>query len=54
MFNALDEKEFDIVVDSIEEAKVQTGEVLIREGDKGDCMYIVESGVLSCTKVLKG
>ncbi len=42
MFNALDEKEFDIVVDSIEEAKVQTGEVLIREGDKGDCMYIVE------------
>lgn len=42
MFNALDEKEFEIVVDSIEEVKVNAGDVLISEGDKGDCMYIVE------------
>jgi cAMP-dependent protein kinase regulator len=27
--------------------------VLIREGDKGDCMYVVESGILTCTKVFK-
>ena len=54
MFNALDEKDFEIVVDSIEEVKVMADQVLIREGDKGDCMYVVESGILQCTKVFKG
>jgi cAMP-dependent protein kinase regulator len=33
MFNALDPKEFEIVVDAIEEVKVQEGDVVIREGD---------------------
>lgn len=33
MFNALDEKEFEIVVDAIEEVKVQPGEIVIKEGD---------------------
>lgn len=42
MFNALDEKEFEIVVDSIEEQKCQPGDVIIKEGDEGDCMYVVE------------
>jgi cAMP-dependent protein kinase regulator len=54
MFNSLDEKDFEIVVDSIEEVKVKADEILIREGDKGDCMYVVESGSLTCTKVFKG
>lgn len=54
MFNALDEKEFEIVVDSIEEVKVNPGDVIIKEGDEGDCMYVVESGTLTCTKVFKG
>ena len=51
MFNALDEKEFEIVVDSIEEVKVKTGDVLIKEGAEGDCMYVVEQGTFECTKV---
>lgn len=54
MFNALDEKEFEIVVDSIEEVKVQQGDLIIKEGDEGDCMYVVEQGTLICTKVFKG
>lgn len=54
MFNALDEKEFEIVVDSIEECKINTGNVVIKEGDEGDCMYVVESGILTCTKHFKG
>ena len=54
MFKALDEREFEIVVEAIEEVKVPTGDILIKEGDKGDCMYVVESGVLNCTKVIKG
>lgn len=54
MFNALEEKEFEIVVDSIEEVKVPHGNVIIKEGDEGDCMYVVESGTLTCTKHFKG
>jgi len=54
MFDALDEKEFEIVIDSIEEVQVAKGEILIHEGDEGDCMYVVESGILSCTKIFKG
>lgn len=54
MFNALDEKEFEIVVDSIEEVKVKPGDIIIKEGDEGDCMYVVEQGTLTCTKVFKG
>ena len=42
MFNALDEKEFEIVVDSIEEVKANVGTLIIKEGDEGDCMYVVE------------
>lgn len=54
MFNALDEKEFEIVVDAIEEVKVQAGQQVIKEGDQGDCMFVVEYGSLACTKVFKG
>ena len=42
------------MVDSIEEVHAEAGVVVIKEGDYGDCMYIVESGNLNCTKVLKG
>jgi len=54
MFNALDENEFEIVVDAIEEVKAKAGDVIIKEGDQGDCMYVVESGDLECTKHFKG
>jgi cAMP-dependent protein kinase regulator len=54
MFNALEDKEFEIVVDSIAEVKVKPGDQIIKEGDEGDCMYIVESGTLTCTKHFKG
>ena len=33
MFSALDDKEFNIVVDAIEEKKGATGDVIINEGD---------------------
>ena len=33
MFNALDDKEFKIVVDAIEEVKASPGELVIKEGD---------------------
>ncbi len=54
MFNALDERELNIVLDAVEEVKVQNGEAVIREGDQGDCMYILNTGSLKCTKVFPG
>ena len=50
MFGALEEREFEIVVDSIEEVRVKAGDVLIKEGDKGDCLYVVEQGTFDCTR----
>lgn len=54
MFGALDENELRIVIDAIQEVKCKPGEALIVEGDAGDCMYVLESGSLNCTKVFKG
>jgi len=51
MFSALDESELKIVVDAIEEVKGGAGDYIIKEGDQGDCMYVLEEGALDCTKV---
>lgn len=54
MFAALEPSELKIVVDAIEEVKGGPNEVIIREGDQGDCMYVLETGELNCTKVFAG
>jgi len=54
MFSALDEGELNIVLDAIEEVRVNNGDVVIREGDQGDCMYVLNTGALKCTKVFPG
>ncbi len=54
MFSGLEESEKKIVVDAMEEKNYMKTEVVIREGDEGDCLYVVASGTLSCTKVFKG
>lgn len=54
MFNALDPQELSIVIDAIEEAQYKGEETIIQEGDSGDCMYVLESGSLKCTKVFPG
>lgn len=54
MFQALEEKEFKIVLDAIEEVSGKGGEAIITEGEQGDCMFVLESGALDCTKVFAG
>lgn len=54
MFSALDDKEKEIVVNAMRERKTSKGEVVIKEGDQGDELYVVESGTLTCTKVFAG
>jgi cAMP-dependent protein kinase regulator len=54
MFMALDDHDLKVVIDAMDEKKVAPGEFVIKEGDAGDVLFIVESGELSCTKVIDG
>lgn len=52
VFTALEGKSIDIVIDSMEEKAIRAGETVIKEGDDGDCLYIIETGELDCYKIL--
>lgn len=54
MFSALNEKDQNIVIDAMKEENFKKGDVVIREGDDGDVLYVVESGLYNCTKVFPG
>jgi cAMP-dependent protein kinase regulator len=54
MFSGLDAKDKIIVCDAMGEKKYTKGEVVIKEGDRGDFLYVVAEGTLSCTKIFKG
>ena len=49
---SLDERDLKVVIDAMDEKKVSPGEYIIKEGDNGDVLYIVESGEMSCTKII--
>jgi cAMP-dependent protein kinase regulator len=50
MFSCLNPQELEIVLDAMQYVKKHPGEFIIKEGDDGDNLYVVESGVLTCTK----
>jgi cAMP-dependent protein kinase regulator len=54
MFSGLDDVEKGIVVDAMEEKKCFKKEVVIREGDEGNSLFVVANGTLTCTKVFSG
>ena len=53
MFTALDDSEREIVVLAMEERRYSPGDTVISQGDDGDVLFVVDSGTLDCTKVLK-
>lgn len=54
LFNSLEEKDFEIVIDAMTEVKPKPGDAVIKEGDDGDYLYVVEKGRLQCSKVFPG
>ena len=42
MFMSLDDHELAVVIDAMDEKKVAAKEFIIKEGDNGDVLYIVE------------
>ena len=49
--SAQDEK---LLIDSVEETVVEEGTQVIKEGDTGNLLYIVESGLYDCSKNITG
>ena len=50
MFSALDDKEKDIVINAMEERHAKAGEWVIKQGEDGDHLYVVDVGSLKCFK----
>jgi len=50
LFSNLEPKDLEIVIGAMEEKRFKPGEDVITQGDKGDCLYFVESGNLECYK----
>lgn len=53
MFSALDDKELQIVINAFEEKKFKKGSSIIKQGEEGDNLYVVDSGNLDCFKKFK-
>lgn len=54
MFQNLDEKELETIINAAEEKKVKQGEYIIKQDDDGDHLFVVISGNLKCTKIFPG
>jgi len=54
MFMSLDEKDMKVVINAMDERHFKQGETVIEEGEPGEVLYIVETGQLSCHKVIDG
>lgn len=54
MFSAVSASDLEIVMDAMDEHKVKAGDVVIKEGDDGDVLYVIEEGSYKCTKVFSG
>jgi cAMP-dependent protein kinase regulator len=48
MFKNLDASEKEIVIAAMEEKVTEPKEVVIKEGDEGDCLFVVSQGTLQC------
>lgn len=46
MFQALSEEEKDIVIAAMQEKVTEPKECVIKEGDEGDCLFVVGQGTL--------
>lgn len=54
MFMSLEENDLQVVIDAMDQRKVTPKEFVINEGEPGEVLYIVESGEMSCTKIING
>jgi len=54
MFSALDSNEQEVVINAMEEQTFKPEEYVIRQGESGNHLYVVDSGKLACSKQFAG
>lgn len=54
MFMNLEPSDKQTVINAIKVTEVAEGVKIINEGDEGDCLYVIASGVVDCYKNIKG
>lgn len=54
IFNNLEQKDLETVIGAMEEKRFKAGETVIKQGDDGDCLYVIEEGRLNCFKMING
>lgn len=54
LFRSLDHENKEIVIDAMEERKFNKGQYVIKQGEDGDVLYLVDTGILTCTKRFPG
>lgn len=54
MFNTLEDKEFDIIINAMNIRNYKLNEWVIKQGDDGAELFVVSSGKLKCEKVFPG
>jgi cAMP-dependent protein kinase regulator len=54
MFNALEDREFDIIINAMNIRVYKPNEWVIKQGDDGAELFVVSSGKLKCEKVFPG
>lgn len=54
LFQHLEPADMSIVVDAMSECRYKPGEYVIKQGENGETLYVVESGSLKCTKLFPG
>ncbi len=50
LFSSLDTRDMTVVIGAMEERSFKAGEPVIKQGDEGDNLYVVEAGTLTCMK----
>ena len=46
LFNAISEHEFESVISSVVREKYSIGQIIVRQGDPGDDMYLIDEGTV--------
>lgn len=54
LFGSMDDKDFGVVIDAMEEQIFEAGTQIIKQGDDGDYLFVVEDGRLECYKDING
>jgi len=54
MFNQLSRKDLDVILNATQEAVFEAGATILKEGDDGDCLFVIEEGSPVCKKLIDG